>query len=82
MKGLDPQQVGRRTCGSGGAFSLPIHSSRIVVGVMDRAFGNLRKLSEHVILRVGASQFEITVGDVPSGVAEAHEARRDPRWET
>ena len=72
MEGLEPQQVGRRTCGSGGAFPLPVHGRRVVVGVMDGALSDVRKLSKHVILCNGASEFEVTVGDIPSGVAKAH----------
>ena len=51
MEGLEPQQVGRRACGGGGAFALPENCRRIVVGAMDGALSDVRKLSEQVVVR-------------------------------
>ena len=65
---LDAKQMRGWSCGSGGAFALPVNCWCVVVPVMCCFFSNICAVGYNVMVGNGTGKFEVAVGHGAIGI--------------
>ncbi len=71
VDGLEPEQVGRNASGGGGAFLLPGKGRSVVRERVNCALAAVHVVDEHIVVRDGAGELEIRIGDRARRIAAA-----------
>lgn len=81
MDATEAEQVGSRASGGGALFVVPSHSGSVVTEGAHSAAAAVDFLSKDVLVGHKASQFQVRVGDVTSGMFEGDQPVGDVLWE-
>ena len=81
VKAGQSKEVGGRGTGGDGAFGGATNGGGVVVEDREGAFAGINRLSQNILVGHDASKFEITIGEVTTGIVIGNKSGLDMRRE-